>query len=133
MAVLEWSADFSVGVEELDNQHKRIVSLINRLDEHFRSGLEMGVVSDILNELRQYGEAHLASEEKYLQERNYSDFANHKDLHKDYVERFAKLCLSVSMREPDWKYELVDFLTTWWVDHILEEDQAYARELGTAG
>ena len=59
MAILNWTSDLDTGIAEIDNQHRRIVDYINRLNElrhtHDRAGL-----SDVIGEMVDYTMSHFA-------------------------------------------------------------------------
>lgn len=124
--LIEWTDDFSVGVHEIDEQHKRLVSMLNRLNEAMKLGRGKQVVDQILFNLGDYVQRHFATEEAYMEAVNYPELERHKDIHrrltakvKDYMERYEK-------GEPGLALELLDFLTGWLKNHILQTDKAYS-------
>ena len=61
---IPWSEDLSVGLEEIDEQHKILINLINRLfNEAILKRADKALISDILDELIQYTIVHFAVEE----------------------------------------------------------------------
>ena len=44
MPLLEWNDTFSVGFEEIDNDHKQLIGIVNRLDDAITAGKEFAVV-----------------------------------------------------------------------------------------
>ena len=61
---MSWSDDLSVGLQEIDEQHKILITLINRLfTEAIMQKADQSVVSKILNELVQYTIVHFSVEE----------------------------------------------------------------------
>ncbi len=59
---IEWSGELSVGIEEIDEQHKVLVDLVNEMHDaiHRRRGSD--VVKDVLSELAEYTKIHFAVE-----------------------------------------------------------------------
>ena len=41
MALIEWQDSYSVGVDRLDNDHKRLINIIKRIDEAEKSGMSI--------------------------------------------------------------------------------------------
>lgn len=124
--LIEWTEDFSVGVQEIDEQHKRLVSMLNQLNEAMKLGQGKQVVDRILFNLGDYVQRHFATEEAYMEAGSYPELERHKDIHrrltakvKDYMERYEK-------GEPGLTLELLDFLTGWLKNHILQTDKAYS-------
>ena len=54
MAILEWSEDYVVGVAEIDEQHKHLFDIVNRLHKAVSEGAEQSMLGEILNELIDY-------------------------------------------------------------------------------
>ncbi|MBT4863320.1 MAG: bacteriohemerythrin, partial [Gammaproteobacteria bacterium] len=94
MAHIEWTRDLDTGIQVIDNQHKRIVEYINKLDD-------AGVTSDkeqisgVLTELVDYTLSHFTFEESLMEEAGYPFVRGHKRVHQlfvkrvgDYIQRF---------------------------------------------
>lgn len=82
MDSIQWSRWMSVGIEELDEDHRVLVDIVNKLgaDENRASP---DVVEAILDELIHYTKDHFAREEAHMAQANYPTFAAHKALHED--------------------------------------------------
>jgi hemerythrin len=126
-----WRDAYGVGIVQIDNQHKQLISLINKLHTAMLAGNGSSVLAGILDELVRYTDSHFAYEESLLRQRNYSGLAAHSQEHRlltGQVQqtrdefRSGKLAVSVS---------LMLFLKDWLSNHILDRDLAYARELKT--
>ncbi len=63
----EWPESMSVGVPQLDADHKAIIRLINRLHEGLRSGSEAAALDQIFDNLVAYIEWHFAREEEIME------------------------------------------------------------------
>jgi hemerythrin len=66
MAFMEWNNSFSVNVAEIDNQHKHLIDLINKLFEAMSVGKGSEVMGTVLKDLINYTVSHFAMEEKYM-------------------------------------------------------------------
>jgi len=86
MDTIVWRDEYSVGVVSLDEQHKTIVQLINRLIEHCEENVNSEIISDIFNEMTKYIKQHLEYEESLLKENNYPDLIEHVASHTKYIE-----------------------------------------------
>jgi hemerythrin-like metal-binding protein len=118
---ISWSDNFSVGVNALDDQHKKIVDLINSII----AKPKILKSDEILNELIRYSREHLDYEEKLLKENGYDAFDSHKNLHAHYLEKFNELNEISNTNYEEFSTNLKDFLCDWWQHHILEEDMKY--------
>ncbi len=106
---LKWSDNYSIGLQEIDNQHKKLLDIINKLYMAFTSREEDVVMEDILAEMANYTNYHFGTEERYFSQFGYKDALDHLEQHKNYV---AKL----SMFQDDFKnnrkitYSVMNFL-----------------------
>lgn len=131
--LVEWSEDLSVGIEEIDEQHKILVDLINRMHQaiHQRRGSE--VVGSILEELGSYTKLHFTVEESLMRILNYPDYEAHKVQHDKLIEHMRELQEKVVSGRAAIGFELMHFLKVWLTKHILEDDRAYTDHFLMAG
>lgn len=133
MALIEWSEEYCIGLPEVDEQHKEWVNIINSLHESLlvEQGEQLGLLtSKSLMAMQSYCEMHFKFEENYMEEIGYPDFAEHKALHKNFLENIIELFDKHTSSEAILlNTQLMKILKNWLVQHILEEDsriQAYA-------
>jgi hemerythrin len=124
MQQLEWCEEASVGVPELDAQHRRLLELLGELVKHTQSG-ETVDSSAAIAELTRYAERHLQQEELWLRARHYPDYAEHKAEHDAYRKKAAALQALAGRR--DFGIRVANFVAEWWRFHIRVTDQRYAR------
>ena len=93
MEKIVWKQEYSVGVERLDRQHQRIISVINTLIEKPRVFGASGAIADVLAELNSYVSEHFLLEEQLLEENGYSALVEHSRKHTDYGKRIADFCM----------------------------------------
>jgi hemerythrin len=87
MALIEWNADLSVGVGEIDEQHKKLIGLINSLNDAMASGKGKDILKGILDGMVNYTSMHFKTEEKYMDEFQYGETFHHKTEHKNFVKK----------------------------------------------
>ena len=125
MEKLVWKREYSVGVERLDRQHKKIISVINKLIAKPRVFRISGTIADVLTELNSYVSEHFLLEEQLLQENDYPGLIEHSKKHTEYGERIADFCLKTVQKDKNVPEELLSYLGEWWIGHILHEDMKY--------
>lgn len=124
--IVAWNDGYSVGMLEIDEQHKALFDTINRLWSVLIGGKGSdGEVLRLIDELERYTVAHFTAEEIFMAQADYPDLAPHKVLHKNFVQRIADERLAVSQGK-SLSLDLLHFLKDWLVDHILVQDQQYA-------
>ncbi|MCU7842356.1 MAG: bacteriohemerythrin [Candidatus Thiodiazotropha sp. (ex Monitilora ramsayi)] len=130
---VEWSDTLSVGIEEIDEQHKLLVDLVNKMHEaiHQRHGSD--VVNSILADLADYTRIHFAVEESLMRILNYPGYEEHKEIHEELLHSVVDLQEKVATGKKSIGFELMHFLKTWLTKHIMEEDMQYSSFFITAG
>ncbi|HVN95096.1 MAG TPA: bacteriohemerythrin [Syntrophorhabdaceae bacterium] len=133
MALLEWNEKLRVDIREIDEQHKRLVDLINRLHDAMKTGQGKAVLGGTLTELFDYTDYHFGTEEKYFRQYQYPSLVVHKSAHDLFRSRVAELKAKAVEIDSMVTIETMNFLKDWLYDHILGSDQKYAPFLKTKG
>ena len=127
MEPIQWSRWMSVGIDDLDEDHRVIVDIVNKLAEDGNRN-NPDVIEAILDELIDYTKRHFAREEAHMEQAGYPTFAAHKALHDDlsrqveaYRERFH------AQRAVIPGDEVFDFCADWLGKHILKEDTRFGE------
>jgi hemerythrin len=132
MAVFEWTDKYSVGVKILDDQHKKLFAMINRLHEAMASGNGNETVQAVLRELVDYTKVHFAAEEKLMQSNHYQSYLQHKVLHDKFATQAQDICLKLRSGKAMVTLTVMNMLKQWLTNHILNEDQRYVPCLSAA-
>lgn len=126
MPVIQWTPDFSVGVESLDADHKVLISLINQLDEAIRTREPVETVRRVLDALLGYTDYHFSREEALMESAEYPDRDAHIRTHRtlraqvaDIRDRYVRNPESIHARE------VLAFLRNWLASHIMGRDKLY--------
>jgi hemerythrin len=131
---VEWSDDLSVGIEEIDEQHKILVNLINRLfDETIVHQADPSVMDEILHELIEYTVIHFAVEESLFRIFHYPETEAHTIHHDELKAQVLDLQKKIKLGEATINTELLMFLKKWLEHHILYEDKLYGPFLLSQG
>lgn len=127
MAHIQWNEQFNTGIEVIDFQHQKIVSMIN--DLHAASDKNVDTTTgDILRRMREYVAEHFTFEEELLWASSYPYTTTHIQLHQRFLQRLD----SMTQRHTDGEAiatELTLFLTQWMTHHIGHEDQDYVTDV----
>ncbi len=125
MKTIQWTEQFSVGVPSLDKQHKEIVNIINTLLETPRLVASSPEISQTLLKLNKYAIEHFELEEELLSSCGYPNVAEQIESHLGYSRKVILLHKKALHYENLVPIELLNFLSSWWTDHILHDDMAY--------
>lgn len=125
---LNWSDDYSVGVEEIDAQHKVLFGLLERLREAIHAKQGSVACGEILDELVAYTQEHFALEESLMREAGYPDLSVHEERHRELMVSVEAMRQKID-GGASISFELLHFLRNWLTKHILNEDKAYATHV----
>ena len=128
MPLIAWKQEFVLGVEEIDEQHKRILSTINKMYSLFDSKRheQKREIDQIIKELNDYAIYHFETEEKYFKLFGYEQAEEHVGVHNQYRQKIEEWTKRYNENE-DKKifFEMSNFLESWWTWHINHTDRAY--------
>lgn len=133
MSLLTWSPMFSVGVKEIDDQHKRLIELANLLNDQMSAGKGREVLDKIFNELVAYTQSHFATEERLMAQHGFTQSDKHKEEHRKLVATVADLKKKHVAGENVLTSQVMTFLRDWLTKHILNTDKVLGRELNQKG
>ncbi len=121
-----WEERFSVGNSTLDLQHQRLLEICNQLAEciEMEGRSADARFHEVLNELAVYGKKHFITEEHLLQQLAYPALGDQIAEHGAYQDKLSGVLID-AVRGKLEKIELQEFLSHWWVDHILDSDMQY--------
>lgn len=126
MPLFNWKEEYSVNIEELDQHHKRLIDIMNRLYDHCMQVDTIGCVGPELAELTSYTDYHFKAEELYMQQIQYFDISEHMEKHAMFTFKINELQQIQHENEQDLTKALIIFLGKWLLHHVLEEDRKYA-------
>lgn len=133
MALMDWKNEYSVDIQSIDKQHKKLFDMVNQLHDAMKSGVGAKLVPVILNSLVSYTRDHFADEEKFMRQAAYPAYANHKVEHDKLTSEVVKLVQDMEAGRAAMSMQLLDFLKDWLQKHILNTDKQYSRQLQAAG
>ena len=125
MALIEWSSGLSVQVHEIDEQHKKLIGLINQLQDAMRTGKGKDLVGKTINELVRYTVNHFSTEEKYFDKFDYPDTAAHMDEHAKFIKEVSAFKKEFDEGRIGLTIKLMNFLSDWLRNHIMGSDKKY--------
>ncbi|MDR3557040.1 MAG: bacteriohemerythrin [Syntrophobacteraceae bacterium] len=133
MGLLVWSEKYSVNIQEIDDQHKKLIGMVGRLNDAMSEGKDKEALGIILGDLLDYTRTHFADEERLMQAVGYPDFETHKAKHTWLTCRVAELCKGYQEGRVTISREVMMFLQNWVGSHIMGTDKDYAPFLDGRG
>lgn len=128
--IFPWSDNFCTGIDVIDEQHRTLVDLLNKLAARMAYGSDEQALQSVFNELTAYANYHFETEEGVWQHHlaGHELATEHARMHRDFVTQVAWLRAQEGLlKGAEAVQQVVSFLTHWLAFHILEEDLFLAR------
>lgn len=129
MALIEWHKHFELGILDVDQEHRELIELINRLHGRLEVGESGEAVLVILGEIHAQIAAHFALEERIMRQRRYRHYAEHKEDHELLLDEIRDI---MDRYEDDQSYDAAEFgteLNRWFTEHFSTHDARLHRDL----
>lgn len=133
MALITWEEKFSVGIVSIDDQHKKLVELVNKLHEAMGQGRGDKILKEVLAELIEYTKTHFSYEEKLMANNGYPEFMAHKSEHDQLTRKVLEFQAAAQTGQMALSVSLSSFLKTWLLSHIAGYDKKYSLFLVSKG
>ncbi len=133
MALFEWKESYSVGVKEIDSQHKMLVSRLNELFEAMRNREAHEVIADIVKGLADYVGVHFSFEESLMKKYGYPELLTHQKEHQAFAEKVGDFQVKHKAGHLMLSMEVMNFLKDWLKNHIMGTDKKYSAFFKSKG
>lgn len=117
--VIAWRAGFSINIEQVDNEHQHLFTLVKALD--------LESVEKTIEELLDYVVVHFSNEQALMEKSGYPAFEQHLKLHEDFAAHVADFLGNGEPWTEDRVQELRRFLNKWLVGHIMTHDLRFGK------
>lgn len=129
----KWSTEYSVSIKVIDDQHRELVNILNRLFISVSKREGDKVIASILDALVGYTKTHFELEERLMRQAKYEDLEPHIEEHKKLLEQLDTLCKKHLLEANPVYFETLSFLKTWLKEHIQGRDTKYSAALEKSG
>jgi methyl-accepting chemotaxis protein len=127
--LINWGPEYSVGVRKMDEQHMRLIDIINDLYSALKAGKARDAQEAILDGLISYTMEHFSKEESLLRVHQYEGLAEHEKLHREFETTVAEYQQKMKTGG-SLGVETMNFLKNWLINHIQKIDKQYGSAVG---
>lgn len=132
MDYINWTSEMSIGMKDIDDQHRHFVDIINRTKKASDTGATKDAQKEVLTDLIEYARYHFETEEQYFEKFSYPHTAEHKAEHAKLLAKV--LAFSDRFEEgEEIAQEILAFLKDWLTDHLMKHDMKYAKYFKSNG
>ncbi len=125
--LIVWDDKYNLGIPILDEQHRGIVTTINSLHFGIQNHFIDSMLMPVVHMLNDYSKIHFKLEETFMEQIDYVHAKRHRELHDELLEQLAYVGRQSLMNHDP--RQLLDFLKSWWITHICNEDLQYRDHL----
>jgi hemerythrin len=135
MQAFQWNHCFVTGLADVDEQHHRLVDLINAFGSLVMrdEGVSTAELEAVFAELAHYARFHFTEEEALMEAKGLtpSYIESHRQNHAKFMDEVTHLYSGVTADNRESAKGLLQFLTNWLAYHILGSDQFMARQIAS--
>lgn len=129
MAYISWKETYNIGIKVIDEQHTKLVEIINELYEAQKIGTSQVIINDVIKELECYTKYHFDSEEEIQTTNRYPQFDQHKIEHEEFIGKLQEFKRDANRNNLLLSLKTIDYLKDWTINHILGSDKDFSDYL----
>ncbi len=118
---VEWREGFSIGIEQLDREHRHLFSLV--------LALNLDSVGQTMEKMLDYVVIHFSDEQNAMDRSGYPALEQHLRLHEEFAAKIADFLVTGDDWTEERVQELRRFLNKWLIAHIMTHDMRFGKWL----
>lgn len=127
MEIVKWDDDLSVDIQEIDDQHKQLIVIINNFFIKLKEQTIDKELEVLFKNLDDYSHYHFDTEEKYMKKFNYKGTDEHVREHQEFIDTIGQLKELFDQNQVHAAVETISFLKSWLLHHIMGTDQNFSE------
>ena len=129
MAHFSWTDELATGNTFIDNDHRKLITMVNALFDAMAKGQANEIMSKVLNNLIIYTREHFAREEAEMERTHFAGTVAHKYEHSQLLAQVLELKTKLDTGGKVNAVAISGFLSDWLRSHILTVDMKLASAL----
>ena len=122
---IEWDNAYSIGILQIDNQHRQLIDLINQLESICKTDNKNigNEFIEVMKQSTEYVLVHFRDEEKLMNSIKYKNLVEHKALHEQFIKKIYEITKCFNNGNEDVYQHYFRFLKDWLLNHIATHDK----------
>lgn len=133
MSFIPWTDALSVGISQVDDQHKKLLGFVNDLHDAMKARRGRDAVGDVLNGLVAYTKEHFGNEEALMQASGYPRLAQHQQQHRALTQQVDDLLAKQRAGQITVSLDTMNFIRDWLQNHIQRSDKEAGIHMKASG
>ena len=125
MTLISWNNNLSLNIKEIDEQHKKLIGMVNEPHSAMGSGKGKETLGKVLAGLIEYTKSHFSAEERFMDRHQYPGYLKHKAEHDAFTKQVLDLQGKYTEGKTVVTVEVMNFLKDWLTTHIQDSDKKY--------
>ena len=121
--MIEWRDEFSIGLPEVDQEHRALIATINRLQSEASSGASSQAIAERIGDIHSSVAAHFALEERRMVTLGYDQYIVHKLDHERLLDEILDIQDGVQASDRYDPERLGETLSRWFGEHFRTHDK----------
>jgi hemerythrin len=127
MPIMEWDDSLDIGVDAMNDEHKQILALMNKIFDADKAGQSGNGITALVGRLGSVTVAHFRDEEAYMEKIGFPGLGPHRLIHKDLLAKYGAHAEKVKAANGKVHPEFLSFLKRWLIAHIKGIDIKYGK------
>lgn len=123
MAFAAWSEEYSLGIPEIDQQHKALFGAVDELHTAFMEQKEGLKVGQVIEFMEVYAKTHFQTEERLMEKHPFPNRDSHLEGHRAFEEQVMEFLPRAPHGTRMLSMEVLHFLKDWLTHHINDTDR----------
>lgn len=125
MLTIAWDDRYLLDLPTIDNQHKYLLHLLNKLYNDFATSGSTDSPDQLLAALIDYATYHFALEERWMEAQQFPLLESHRREHRSFAARVADMERNYREHHRNISLDLLTFLHNWLITHIQGSDHEF--------
>ena len=130
MSLLEWKSEYSVGIESMDFEHRKMIGMINEIYDELTQHRDAESIEQFLGDIHASISAHFALEERMMRNADYGEYEAHKDDHEELLDQIREMMDEFRVDSDSGFGILRENLANWFEAHFGSFDARLHGQLG---
>ena len=131
--MIQWNDKYSVGISIIDEEHKKLIDIINLAIVSKEQNYNSEKTKEVLNEMDEYKCKQFTIEDTGMLKFNFSEYQVHRNELLNFMDSTIESYKDLTMDNYQIINEILEFLKQWFVNHILETDKIYINSINESG